>query len=138
MKVFIDTNVLVSATATRGLCADVVREVLVSHQLVISPPLLTELKNALRKKLGVPDDLTAELVEIIQQDANYSTPSALPDIDIKDRNDFAILSSALNGGADIFITGDKELLELHRIGDMEIVSPRMFWEKLKAQQPDEL
>jgi len=26
---------------------------------------------------------------------------------------------------------------LHRIGDMEIVSPRMFWEKLKAQQPDE-
>jgi len=138
MKVFIDTNVLVSATATRGLCADVVREVLVSHQLVISPPLLTELKNALRKKLGVPDDLTAELVEIIQQDANYSTPSVLPDIDIKDRNDFAILSSALNGGADIFITGDKELLELHRIGDMEIVSPRMFWEKLKAQQPDEL
>ena len=138
MKVFIDTNVLVSATATRGLCADVLREVLVSHQLVISTSLLTELKNVLRKKLGVPDDLTAELVEIIQQDANYSTPSALPDIDIKDRNDFAILSSALNGGADIFITGDKELLELHRIGDMEIVSPRMFWEKLKAQQPDEL
>jgi len=138
MKVFLDTNVLVSATATRGLCADVLREVLVSHQLVISSPLLTELKNAFRKKLGVPDDLTAELVEILQQDAHYSTPSALPDVDIQDRDDFAILSSALNGGADIFfITGDKELLGLQKIGNMEIISPRMFWEKLKTQQPDE-
>ena len=110
MKVFLDTNVLVSATATRGLCADVLREVLVSHRLVvISGPLLTELKNALRKKLGVPDDLTAELVEILQQDAHYSTPSALPDVDIRDRDDIAILSSALNGGADIFITGDKDI-----------------------------
>ncbi len=27
MKVFLDTNVLVSAIATRGLCADVLREV---------------------------------------------------------------------------------------------------------------
>ena len=138
MKVFLDTNVLVSATATRGLCADVLREVLVSHQLIISAPLLTELKNALRKKLSVPDDLTAELVEILQQDAHYSTPSALPDIDIQDRDDFTILSSALNGGADIFITGDKELLELHKLGNMEIISPRMFWERLKAQPPDEL
>jgi len=44
MRVFLDTNLLVSAVATRGLCADVLREVLLSHQLVISPPLLSELK----------------------------------------------------------------------------------------------
>ena len=100
--------------------------------------MLTELKNALRKKLEVPDDLTAELVEILQQDSYLSTSSPLADVNIKDRNDLIILSSALNGGADLFITGDKELLELHKVGNMEIVSPRMFWEKLKAQPPDEL
>jgi predicted nucleic acid-binding protein len=44
-----------------------------------------------------------------------------------------VLSCALNGKADLFITGDKELLGLIRIGDMEIVSPRTFWEKLKTQ-----
>jgi putative PIN family toxin of toxin-antitoxin system len=138
MRIFLDTNVLVSSAATRGLCADVLREVLINHQLVVSAPLLTELKNALRKKLGVPDDLTAELVEILQQDSHFSTSSPLADIGIKEKDDLIILSSALNGGADLFITGDKKLLELSKVGNMEIVSPRTFWEKLKAQPPNEL
>ena len=53
-----------------------------------------------------------------------------------DQDDVIILSSALNGDADLFITGDKELLELRRVKNMEIVSPRMFWEKLKARASD--
>ena len=51
MRVFLDTNVLVSAVATRGLCADVLREILFSHQLVVSVPLLDELKNILHTKI---------------------------------------------------------------------------------------
>ena len=51
MRVFLDTNVLVSAVATRGLCADVLREILVSHQLVISSPLIDELENVLHAKI---------------------------------------------------------------------------------------
>lgn len=132
MKVFLDTNVLVSAVATRGLCADVMREVLVSHQLVVSAPLSLELENILQKKLGLPLGLISEFIEILEQDAHHSSPSDLTNIDIRDKNDLTILSSALNGEADIFVTGDKELLELGRIGDMDIVSPKMFWERLKA------
>ena len=54
MKVFLDTNVLVSAVAARGLCADVLREILVSHNLVITPPLISELKTVLLDKIGIP------------------------------------------------------------------------------------
>lgn len=135
MKIFLDANVLVSAAATRGLCADVLREVLVSHQLVVSAPLFNELKSILAKKFGVPDDLTTELIKTLQQDATFSTSSAPPDIEIQDKDDLIILSSALNGNADFFITGDKELLRLRKLGNMEILSPRMFWEKLKAKKP---
>ena len=171
MKVFLDTNILVSATATRGLCADVLREVLSSHHLIVSDPLFIELKRILLDKFNVPGDLIAELIEILKQDAQVSIPADLPDIDIKDKDDLIILLSALNGNAEpqkrahspqlaagnasesensklpygrrfpaascgelqIFITGDKELLNLHKVKNMEIVSPRMFWEKLKAQ-----
>ncbi|OGP77646.1 MAG: hypothetical protein A2V86_06500 [Deltaproteobacteria bacterium RBG_16_49_23] len=59
------------------------------------------------------------------------------DIEIEDKDNLTILAQALNGKADLFITGDKELLRLKRIGDMEIVSSRAFWEKLKTQQKDE-
>lgn len=133
MRIFLDTNVFVSAVATRGLCADVLREILIHHQLVISSSLIRELEKALSKKLGLPDELTSEFIEFLERDSVFSTSSSLPDIEIKDKDDLSILSSALNGKADFFITGDKELLGLKRIGDMEIISPRGFWEKLKAR-----
>lgn len=137
MRIFLDTNGVVSAVATRGLCADVLREILIHHELVISDSLIKELKRGLCKKLGVPEDLVSELVEVLQKESHFSTSSALPNIDIQDKDDLTILSCALNGKAAFFITGDKELLGLKRIGDMKIVSPRMFWERLKAQQTDE-
>ena len=133
MKVFLDTNVLVSAAATRGLCADVLREVLISHKLVVSPPLFSELENILKKKLNLPYELISEFIEILQQDAHQSSQSDLPDVEIQDKDDLTILSSALNGETDVFITGDKELLELSRINDMDTISPKMFWERLKVQ-----
>ncbi len=133
MKVFLDTNVLVSAMATRGLCADVLRETLASHQLVVSVPLFNELRRVLRQKLKIPGELIEDAIEILQQDAHFATPSTLSDVNIRDKDDLMILSSALNGNADLLVTGDKELLNLGRIQDMEIVSPRGFWKKMRTQ-----
>ncbi|NWG01659.1 MAG: putative toxin-antitoxin system toxin component, PIN family [Syntrophaceae bacterium] len=132
MKVFLDTNVLVSAVATRGLCADVLREVFRHHHLIISPKLLTELETVFRRTLGLPQNMIFEFIEVIKQDSQLSTPSPLLNVKIRDKEDLSMLSSALNGGADLFITGDKELLGLKSVKNMDIVSPRMFWERLKA------
>ncbi|MGA2315443.1 MAG: putative toxin-antitoxin system toxin component, PIN family [Thermodesulfobacteriota bacterium] len=132
MRVFLDTNVLVSAVATRGLCADVLREVLRHHHLIISPELLTELESVFRKTLGLPQNIIFEFIEVIKQDSQLSVSSPLLNVNIRDKDDLLMLSSALNGGADLFITGDKELLGLQSIKNMGIVSPRMFWERLKA------
>ena len=133
MKVFLDTNVLVSAMATRGLCADVLREVLTSHQLVVSVPLFNELKRVLRQKLHIPGELIDDSIELLQRDADFATPSTLSDVQIRDKDDLMILSSALNGNADLLVTGDKELLDLRKIEDMKIVSPRDFWKKMRTQ-----
>ena len=133
MKVFLDTNVLVSAMATRGLCVDVLREVLTSHQLVLSVPLFNELKPVLRQKLQILGELIDDLLEVLQQDAHFAAPTILSGVKIRDKDDLAILSSALNGNADLFVTGDKELLDLGKIEDMEIISPRGFWERMRTQ-----
>jgi len=133
MKVFLDTNVFLSATATRGLCADVLREILTSHQLVVSVPLFNKLRRVLRQKLQIPGELIDDTIEILQQDAHFATPSAVSDVKIRDKDDLMILSSALNGNADLLVTGDKELLNLGKIQDMEIVSPRGFWKRMRTQ-----
>jgi len=136
MRVFLDTNVLVSAVTTRGLCADVLREVLVSHQLVVSTSLIAELQSVLRNKIGIPQEIIFDFVEVLTQDSIFSKDTNLATIDIKDKDDILILSTALNGNAELFVTGDNELLELGTTRFMRIVSPRKFWETLKAQPPD--
>ncbi|MGB9004984.1 MAG: putative toxin-antitoxin system toxin component, PIN family [Candidatus Aminicenantales bacterium] len=133
MRIFLDTNILVSAVATRGLCADALREVLTFHEIIISEKLLSELRESLARKLGVPKSLVEEFVEILVQDAHFADPNALPGVNIRDRDDLTILSAALNGKADLFITGDKELLTLRSVGPMDIVNPRKFWEVLRAR-----
>ena len=136
MKVFLDTNVLVSAIATRGLCADVLREVLARHELIISRELLRELEKVLQGKIALPRALISEFIHFLQQDARLSEASKREDWPIRDEDDIPLLSAALNGEADLFITGDSELLGLQKVGKMEIVSPRTFWDKLTHLTPD--
>ena len=133
MRVFLDTNVLASAAATRGLCADVLREVLSSHQLLTSAQVLDELKRVLDTKFGVAPDLIDEFLSLMRQDAVLAEPGQLPTVDIQDQDDLPILSAAISAEADVFVTGDKEILDIGRIKKMAILSPRQFWEKLKAK-----
>ena len=136
MRVFLDTNVLVSAVATRGLCSDVLREILVSHELVISTSLIAELKNILHTKIGITQEIISEFLDLLIQDSILSENIRLINIDLKDKDDIVILSTALNGNSELFVTGDKELLELGKIQSMRIVSSRKYWETLKTRPPD--
>ncbi len=130
MRVFLDTNVVVSAIATRGLCADVVRSVLEFHELIISEALLGEIEIVLRDKIGAPNDLVADVLWLLRRDTYLSSPEPQIQLPLKDKADITILSSAIHGEAEVFVTGDKEILDLKAIASLEILSPREFWEKM--------
>jgi putative PIN family toxin of toxin-antitoxin system len=134
VRVFLDTNVLASALATRGLCADILREVINSDELIVSDPLLVELHRILPRKFNVPKSLVEEMITFLQQDTIHSQIGDLLDIRIKDKDDIIILSSAISGKADLFVTGDKEVLSLGKVGRMEILSPRGFWDKTRKRK----
>jgi putative PIN family toxin of toxin-antitoxin system len=134
MKVFLDTNVLAAAAATRGLCADVFREVLACHELLISTQVLSELERVLKSKFGVAQDLIEAYVLLLQQDSISVEAIDIPKVRLRDKDDLGILGAAVAGGADVLVTGDKELLDLHRVENVEILSPRQFWEKAKTRK----
>ncbi|MBA4369555.1 MAG: putative toxin-antitoxin system toxin component, PIN family [Desulfobacterium sp.] len=134
MRVLLDTNVLASATATRGLCADVLREVLTEHELVICPQIITELRRILKGKFGIPTDIINDFIWLIQQDAIHASSKHLPDVKLKDLDDLGILAAAQDGGAKILVTGDKELQELGEISGIRILSPRQFWCALTSRK----
>jgi predicted nucleic acid-binding protein len=135
VKVFVDANVLVAAVATRGLCADVLRAVLASHELVVSQQVLDEVRRVLRLKIGVSPGLVADFVRWLQQEADVAPAARLPDVELSDRDDLPILGAAVAAGAEVFVTGDRELVELGNVEGMRVLSPRQFWEGLKSRRP---
>jgi putative PIN family toxin of toxin-antitoxin system len=134
MRVLLDTNVLASAAATRGLCADVLREVFASHELVLSGHVLKELKRVLKVKFGVPSDLIDEFIWLLRQDAAFVEAAAPPGVKLRDKADLPILGAAVAARVEVLVTGDKELLELGRVEHVAILSPRQFWERLKTKR----
>ena len=131
MRVFLDTNVLVSAFATRGLCADVLELVLLEHDLVLGRHVVQELDKALRSKLRLPAARAKTIVNFVSGEAAQTIVQAAPASVRADPADAHVLGEALAGKAALFVTGDTALLELRAIENMEIVSPRDFWEKMK-------
>jgi putative PIN family toxin of toxin-antitoxin system len=132
VRVFLDTNVLVAAFATRGLCADVFRLVLAEHELLVSAALIEELTRTLTKKIRVPDEVVREIVAFLRASAStLESAPGRPPIAVRDPDDVVILGGALSGGADVLVTGDKDLLILGEVGALRILDPRGFWELVR-------
>lgn len=87
MRVFLDTNVLVSAFATRGLCSDVLRVVLREHTLLTSNLVLRELKRTLRVRLRMPAKIVDEIETFLREHEVVPTPTIPPEIRVRDPND---------------------------------------------------
>ena len=99
MKVFVDTNVLVAAYATRGLCSDLLRLILAQHELVVSRQVLDELERALRGKIGLPEGLIGEILATLAAHMFETEPDLLSPIALRDSDDEPILAAALAAGA---------------------------------------
>lgn len=134
MRVFLDTNVLVSAFATRGLCADLVRHLLVEHELITGAVNLTELRRVLKTKLRVPKDTVSAIEELLRDQTVVPKPKKLLDVEIRDPDDAWVLASAVAGGADLLVTGDRDLLDIASVAQLRIVNPRDCWEALRQHR----
>lgn len=131
MRVCLDTNVLVAAIATRGLCADVLRTVLAEHELVVGEVILAELRRVLTRKFKVPADRVEAIAAIFAPFPLLRRPSAPSEIPVRDPGDRWILVTALAGAAEVLVTGDEDLLEIAEDAPIRILAPRAFWELLR-------
>ena len=132
MKVFLDTNVLVSGFATRGLCADVIRLVLAEHEFITANVVLNELKRVLKHKIQLPGEQIQEILTFLESQIVQPKPIFPTKIPVRDEDDQWILASALAAKADVFVTGDKDLLDVaNEVSGLTITDPRGFWNLAK-------
>jgi putative PIN family toxin of toxin-antitoxin system len=132
VKVLLDTSVLVSAYTARGLCADLLRHVLAEHELLTGEVNRAESRRVLGERFHAPPALVAT-VEVELRDHTIipkpGRPSALP---IRDPDDRWVLASAVEGHANLLVTGDNDLLTVADTSPIPIVDPRGCWDRLRA------
>jgi putative PIN family toxin of toxin-antitoxin system len=127
MKAVFDTNVLVAAFVTEGVCAKLLgRARRKQLDLLISPFILKEFENVLLKKLSASKEKIRTATKLISEAAEMLSPVSKVSGICRDPDDDQILSCALSAEADYLITGDSDLLELKEFRGIRILTPGAF------------
>jgi putative PIN family toxin of toxin-antitoxin system len=127
VRVFLDTNLLASAFATRDLSADVLRVVLSDHVLVTSEVVLDELTRVRRGRMGLPGKVVDDIEAFLREHEVAPRPPAPSALPVRDRDDRWMLAAASESRADVLVAGDRDLLDVASQAPLTIVDPRGFW-----------
>ncbi len=128
MKVVLDTNVLVAAFLSEGVCYKLLlRARKREYDLVLSDGIIAEFEGVLlhkfslsRSELSDIRNLLAEATREIREEVDPIKPVS------RDPDDDKILACASASGADYLVTGDEDLLVVKRYGGTKILAPRDF------------
>ncbi len=130
MKVMLDTNILISAFVFKSKkMNELIYKLSKEHEIIICSYTVEELKELIGAKFKVnPKDLD-EFLKNFPFNLVYSPTSVENKLfDIRDKNDYIILHTAIIEDVDIFITGDKDFDGID-IDRPEIMNATEFLEK---------
>lgn len=130
-RVVVDSNVWISALvfggAPRQVFEIVVREGL---RLLVSAEILTETRRVVAAKFPDFVDDVETLLDVLD-DYVDSIPLGSVTIDVcRDPDDNRVLETAILGGAEVIISGDKDLLILGAYRDVAISTPHDWLDRL--------
>ena len=131
MRVMLDTNVLISAILFRSdSLSQLIIKVAEDYTLVLSTYVIEELKSVVKKKFPKNIKSVERFLTALSFDLEYSPEShdGVPLFEIRDKNDYLVLYTAILADVDILITGDKDFMDIE-IDRPEIMTPKEFLEK---------
>jgi len=125
VKVFLDTNVWLSATVFAGLCEAILTEAAQRSALLTTRLVQQEAHEVLQRKFPHLPQAKA-LFDAIWDEAECAPGVAEP----ADDNDARLVRAAQAASATVFVTGDRRVLGRGMQGSMQILSPREAWMQL--------
>jgi uncharacterized protein len=114
---------LFAAYISRGTCAALFEQILGTETLITSEAVLSEFEQALVVKARVPSAEAAVARHQLGSNAEVVHPAILPARVCRDADDDAILGTAVAAGADLIVSGDKDLLVLRQYQGMPVITP---------------
>ena|SRR3989338_9265543 len=131
MRVVLDTNVLIAAFATQGICHLILESILTHHEFILSPGILKEIESVLKRKINIPHAKRQEIIKFLKDQSILLEDKTISALSCRDPDDIKVLALAIQGKVDFLITGDDDLLILKKVRQVPIISPREFWDRLR-------
>jgi putative PIN family toxin of toxin-antitoxin system len=127
--VVFDSGVWISAIARRGVPLATITHGLEMDSVLTCTELEDEVVRIMNHKFGIGTEQTRQrLGELLEKSARIVVVGRISGICRDPKDDF-ILECAETGGADLIVTGDKDLLSLANYGRIEIVTPRQYLDR---------
>jgi len=123
MKVFFDTNVLIAAFISHGVCCELFDYCLEKHTVFTSNFVLDEFVDKLLNKFHLTETKVLWACDHLRTHTTFTSEAPLSHQICKDHNDDHIIAAGLNAKVDCIVTGDKKLLELKKVFDIPIIQP---------------
>ena len=130
-RVVFDTNVLVSATLSKGKPYRVL-ELAECEEVtsIMSQDIVNELDDVLsRERLPFEREQIDEFVGKVLSTSEMVTPETNLEVIEDDPDDDKILECAVAGNADYIISGDSHLLDIGEYRDIRVLNPDQFLER---------
>ncbi len=128
MRLVLDTNVLIAAFISHGVCNELFEHCALNHDVVLSAFILNELHEKLTGKFKFVAREANAVVRLVKSRAKIVPISPLDVSVCRDPDDDAIIATALAGQCSCIITGDKDLLDLKTVNRIRVIPPGAFWE----------
>lgn len=124
MRVVVDTNILISAFVFPGSAREAVYRLVIERkvELVTSPALLAEFGRVLSEKFGWGPAMIEAAVAQVSQIATLVRPSRTDQVVAADPTDDRVLEVAVEGSAEVVVSGNQHLLRLGGWEGVRIVS----------------
>jgi putative PIN family toxin of toxin-antitoxin system len=128
MIVVFDTNVLIAAIVTEGICSKLLHRARIGEFSLISCPfIMKELGRILSKKFRLSHEESALAMGPISEAINQVIEHNLKITEIcRDADDDSIIACAVAAKAEYLVTGDSDLLEIKSYRGVKILTPRDF------------
>lgn len=131
MKIVFDTNVLISGFITAaGTSQYILSRGFKRHQVVLSGYILREFEDKMSGKLKIPSALVQKAIIFLEKHTSLHPSSKISGVPFSDVKDIPILGLVASAKPHYFITGDRKLLEIKKMGPTLFLSPREAMEVL--------
>jgi len=130
VRIALDSSVLIAAHISRaGVCAELLEDLLLHHELVTSEFILGEVGRKLLEKFRFPKREVNQVSAFLRSVAVIVEPADLPAGVCRDPMDIPVLGTAVGGDCALLISVDRDLLDMQRINEIPILRPGEYWRR---------